>query len=593
MDARIGVIAVSAVLLGSVAPVEDARRNPEALAMLDPSRIAGLTCGQVGGDRLRARLAMASAFAAERPGPGRAATSFPLLPGVQGVAMPVTTRSDQARRYFQQGMTFAYGFNHAAAIQSFREAQRLDPACALCWWGEAVAHGPNINAPMDPAARAPALAALRKARAVKGKAPPLERALIDAAGTRYSRDPDADRAALDAAYADAMMDVARRFPEADDVALLAAEAAMDTTPWNYWAADKRTPNPRVGEAVRLVERVLARNPDHPQAAHLYIHLMENSADPRRAEVAADRLATPLVPGAGHLVHMPAHIYYRLGRFRDSVRTNVAAARADEAYLKAVGDDGLYRYGYYPHNVHFIVTSAQMAGDMGTAIREAQKLAAVLEPEVAVQIAWTQPIHAAPYLAYAQFAGADAVMDLPAADPRLPYVAGMRRYARAVALAREGDRSGAERELAALDRIRREANFSAMMEQGVPAPDLLRLAYVTAQGKIAFGGKDYAEAARLYREAAKIEDSIPYMEPPFWYYPVRQSLGAALYRAGEHEEARDAFRAALAQYPGNAWALYGLTITERKLGHKLEAAAAEQAFRRAWMGNASWLRMDRL
>ena len=592
MDAlKVGLLAVSAVLVGSLAPVKETRPSPEALAMLDPSRIGRLTCGQLGGDRLRARLAMASAFVGQTP--AKTAETFPMLPGAQGVSMPVTTKSDQARRYFHQGMTLAYGFNHAAAIGSFREAQRLDPACALCWWGEAVAHGPNINAPMDPAARASALAAVRKAEALKRKAPPLERALIEAAAMRYSDDPKADRAPLDTAYADAMMKAARQFRDADDVALLAAEAAMDTTPWNYWASDKKTPNPRIGEAVRLVERVSARNPDHPQAAHLYIHLMENSADPRRAEAAADRLARPLVPGAGHLVHMPAHIYYRLGRFGDSIRANVAAARADEAYLKTVGDDGLYRYGYYPHNVHFIVTSAQMAGDMGTAIREAQKLSAVLKPEIAAQIAWTQPIHAAPYLAYAQFAGPDAILDLPAADPRLPYVSAMRHYARAVALARMGDRSGAERELAALDAIRTGTDFSAMIEQGVPAPDLLRLAHLTGRGKIAFAQKRYDDAARLYREAAVVEDAIPYMEPPFWYYPVRQSLGAALYRDGKHDEARDAFRAALAQYPGNAWALYGLTLTERKLGHKLEAAAAEQAFRRAWFGNSNWLRMDRL
>lgn len=588
---KAGVLAASAVLLASVTPVQSARPTAEALAMLDPSRIAALSCGKGGASALPARLALASAFAAEMPqGDG---TAFPLMPGVPGGTMPVSTSSEQARRYFHQGLMLSYGFNHHAAIRSFREAQRLDPSCALCWWGEAVAHGPNINAPMNEAARAPALAALTKAQALKEKAAPFERALIEAAAARYSGGATADRAMLDAAYADAMLNAARRFPGEDDVALLAAEAAMDTSPWNYWQADKRTPNPRIGEAVRLVETVLNRNPAHPQAAHLYIHLLENSADPGKAEAAADALARPLVPGAGHLVHMPAHIYYRLGRFRDSIRSNVAAARADEAYLRIAGDDGLYRYGYYPHNVHFIVTSAQMAGDMPTAIREAKRLSSVLSPDIAAQIAWTQPIHAAPYLAHAQFASPDAVLGLPAADPRLPYVGAMRHYARALAMIRKGDRRGASRELAALEAIRTGTDFSAMVEQGVPAPDLLRLAHAAARGKIAFAEKRYGEAARLYREAAAIEDTIPYMEPPFWYYPVRQSLGAALFRAGRHAEAREAFRAALAQYPGNAWALYGLAVTERKLGHRLEAAAAESAFRRAWMGDPAWIRMDRL
>ena len=280
----------------------------------------------------------------------------------------------------------SYGFNHAAAIAAFREAQRIDPGCAMCWWGEAFAYGPNINAPMDAAGAKAALQAAARAKQLSRGGSRAERALIDAIGRRYSPDPLADRAALDKAYAEAMLDAARRFPDHDEIAVLAAEAAMDTHPWDYWEADKRTPKGHLGEAVRLVETVLRRNPDHPQASHLYIHLMENSADPRRAEAAADRLARPLVPGAGHLVHMPAHIYYRLGRYGDSIRANVAAARADEAYLRQSGDRGLYRYGYYPHNVHFIVTSAQMAGDLPTAVREARRLGNVLDPATAARVA---------------------------------------------------------------------------------------------------------------------------------------------------------------------------------------------------------------
>jgi hypothetical protein len=260
----------------------------------------------------------------------------PLYEGLASLNFPITTTRPEAGRYFSQGLAFAYGFNHAGALASFREAQRLDPECAMCWWGEAFAHGPNINAPMD----------------------------ADANAKRYSPDPQADRAALDATFADAMLAAAAAHPAHDDTALLAAEAAMNTRPWDYWTADKQ-PNQRIGEAVRLVETVLARSPAHPQAAHLYIHLMENGPDPRLAEAAADRLNVPLAPASGHLVHMPAHIYYRLGRWQDSIRANIAAARADEAWIRDSGDTGLVRYGYYPHNVHFIVTSAQMAGEMRT------------------------------------------------------------------------------------------------------------------------------------------------------------------------------------------------------------------------------------
>jgi hypothetical protein len=306
--------------------------------------------------------------------------TIPLYDDLTTSPFPVTTASAQAKRYFSQGLLLTYGFNHAGAVRSFREAQSLDPGCAICWWGEAVALGPNINAPMDDRDRSAALNAMDRAMALRESASPMEQALIEAVAKRYSRDPAADRTALDGAYADAMLDVARRFPADDDVAVLAAEAAMDTSPWNYWEADKKTPIGRSGEAVRLVEGVLARNPTHIQAEHLYIHLLEAS-DAARAEQAADLMARGLAPSAAHLVNMPSHIYVVRGRYRDSMRANVAAARADEAFIRSANDHSLVRYGYYPHNVHFIVASAQMAGDMDTAIDEVRKLRTLFDPDI--------------------------------------------------------------------------------------------------------------------------------------------------------------------------------------------------------------------
>lgn len=576
-------------LLSSFAP--GLSFSPTALAMLDPTALAASLCGgRNGQSALAQRLLLAAAVA------GPVSASFapiPLYKDLSGPRFPVTTSSEQARRYFNQGLLLTYGFNHAGAVRSFREAQRLDPRCALCWWGEAVALGPNINAPMDDRDRGPALAAMDRARVLRGHASPLEQGLIDAVAHRYSRDAKADRAALDGTYADAMLDVARRFPADDDVSVLAAEAVMDTSPWNYWQADKRTPVGRIGEAVRLIETVLARNPANIQAAHLYIHLMENSADPRRAEAAADRLARPLAPSAGHLVHMPAHIYYSVGRYGDSIRANVAAARSDEAFIKTSGDHSLVRYGYYPHNIHFIITSAQMAGDMRTAIREARRLRTLLDPDTSARIAWIQAIDAAPFLAMAQFATPEAILAMPPPDPRLPYAVAMRHYARAVAEAQRRNRAGFDRELSALGKLRLSGAFADMIEQGVPVPDLLSLAEAVARGRYAFALGRYDEAARLYREAAAFESKIPYQEPPYWYYPVSQSLGAALFRAGRHAEASQAFRTALLQSPRNGWALYGLAQSEQAQGHSLEAAAARQALQRDWLGDPRWLRMDRL
>jgi tetratricopeptide (TPR) repeat protein len=518
--------------------------------------------------------------------------TVPLYDGIGKVHFPITTSSSLAQRYFDQGLAFAYGFNHAAAIASFRQAQKVDPECALCFWGEAFAYGPNINAPMDPATNARAVGLTRYANWLARKATPEEQAVTAAMVRRYSPEANADRVALDAAYADAMLAAAAAHPANDDIALLAAEAAMDTTPWNYWTPDKQ-PQPRMADAVKLAETVYARNPDHPQAAHLYIHLMENGPDPKRAEIAADRLATPLTPTLGHLVHMPAHIYYRLGRWKDSMRVNIDAARADEEYIKKTNDKGFVRYGYYPHNVHFIVTSAQMAGDMGTAIREARKLSGLLDPTISSQIAWIQAVNAAPYFAAAQFAAPGQVLAMKSPDKRLPYPTAMRHYARAVAYANQRNKVGFELELAAMRAIREDGDLKPMIDQGVPAADLISLGETVARARWAYASGRYDDAVRLYREAVAIEAKVPYMEPPYWYDPVNQSLGAALFRAGRYDEARDAFTAALAQLPNDGWALYGLAASERKLGRPLQAAAAELALNKAWMGNRAWLRWDRL
>ncbi|WEK44546.1 MAG: hypothetical protein P0Y64_07095 [Candidatus Sphingomonas colombiensis] len=561
------------------------------LAALDPVRSAQSICGGARArDALKSHLITARQAAVPPSGQNMPVALFDDLSATR---LPLTTNNALAARYFNQGLMLSYGFNHAGAVRSFREAQRLDPGCALCWWGEAIALGPNINAPMEDRDRPAALAALARAKALRATGSPLEQALIEASAMRYSIDPAADRSALDAAYADAMLAVARRFPELDDVAVLAAEAAMNTTPWNYWEADKRTPVGRSAEAVRLTEAVLARNPVHPQANHLYIHLMENSADPRRAETAADRLATPLAPHAGHLVHMPAHIYQLLGRHADSIRVNVDAARADEAYIRAANDQGLVRYGYYPHNIHFIVTSAQMVGDMRTAIREARRLRAVLDPATSARIGWVQAIDAAPFLAMAQFAAPEAILAMPAPDPRLGYAAAMRHYARAVAHAARRDRAGFDREIAALEALRNAPAIADLVAQGVPAPDLIALAEKVARGRLAFAEGRFDAAAGHYRAAIAIERTIAYQEPPFWYYPVSQSLGAALLRAGKAEEASHAFRAALVQTPSNGWALYGLAQSEEARGARPEAAAARKALDRVWLGDRRWLNLSRL
>ena len=582
---RVALALASTTLFGISAPFE---YSAQQLSLLDPSARMASLCGGGKGGSMRDKLALSFAlFQAQTP------AGIRLYDGLGKVQFPISTQNQLVQRYFNQGIGFAYGFNHAAAIASFREGQRLDPTCAMCFWGEALAHGPNINAPITPDANLQALKALAKAQELSANATPTERALIMALGKRYSADPNAKRADLDAAFADAMLTVARFYPQHDDVSVLAAEAAMDTLPWNYWDAEKRNPQPRLGEAIRLVEAVLARNAEHPQAPHLYIHLMENGPDPKRAEAAADRLAAPLAGDAGHMVHMPAHIYYRLGRWKDSIRVNIDAARKDEAYIKEADDKGFVRYGYYPHNVHFIVTSAQMGGDLPTAIAEAKRLASIVDANTASQIAWIQAIYAAPYYATLQFAPSADVLELPEPDQRLAYVQGVRHYVRAVAYAQQKNDIGFDKEMRELTRVRQLEALKPMADQGMPAGDILGIAEHVARGRFASIRGRHLQAADHYRQALAIEDRISYMEPPWWYFPVSQSLGSALYRAGRYDEAQQAFTAALAKYPGNGWALYGLAASEQKLGRRAQAAAATAALNRAWMGDPKWLRMERL
>lgn len=569
----------------------DAAFSARQLDALDPGRTAARMCGGPKGEgQLLRTLAAAAGVAAPL---SAAAGRMPLYPDLDTGRLLPTTSSEAAMRYFRQGLTLTYSFNHAGAVRSFREGQREDPGCAMCFWGEALALGPNINAAMEEHDVPSALAALDRAKQLAATASPLEQALIAALAQRYSRDPGADRAALDAAYAEAMAQVAQRFPASDEVAVLAAEAIMDTTPWNYWMPDKVTPVGRSMEAVQLLETVMARNPGQVQASHLYVHLMENSRDPRLAEAAADRLAAAGLSNAGHLIHMPAHIYINVGRQADSMRVNLAAARADEAFIKESNDQSLFRYGYYPHNVHFIVMSAQLSGDMATAIREARRLRSVLDPATSARLAWIQAIDAAPFLAAAQFAGPETILAMAEPDARLPYPRAMRHYARALARIAQRDNAGFEAELAALEALKNDPGAAAMVAQGVPAPDLFTLATHVARGRQRYAQKDYAGAIAEYRKAIAIEATIPYQEPPYWYFPVRQSLGAALLAAGQAEEASESFRGALVQAPKNAWALYGLSESEAAQGHRLEAAAARAALKQAWLGDRRWLRLDRL
>ncbi|MDM0079024.1 hypothetical protein QTI17_00325 [Variovorax sp. J31P179] len=532
---------------------------------------------------LKALVRVKSETAPFQPVPMQAAGgTVPLYANLGTLAFPISTRNPKAQAYFNQGMRLSFGFNHAEAQRAFQAAQQLDPDCAMCFWGEALVLGPNINVPMMPEANAPALAALARAVALKGRTSELEQMLIGALEKRYAADAPPDRSALDGAYADAMKAVAARFPTDDTLQVLYAEAAMDTQPWDYWQAGGAEPKGRGADIVATLETVLKRNSTHPGAIHLYIHAVEASAQPDRALPYAKRLGA-LVPGAGHLVHMPAHIYYRVGLYRDSLEANRRAIQVDEAYFKTSPSDPLYKAAYYPHNIHFVMVSAQMGGDGGTAVDAAAKLDASVPAELVKMFPILQPIKAAHYTTRAQFSDPDTILRLAPPSDDVVLVSTMYHYARATAYAQRKDKAGAQREIDAIAAIERTADFKPFEPWGLPAKEIVRTAGLVAAGRLADATGDLDAAAKAYTEAVAIEDALAYTEPPYWYYPVRQSLGSVRLRQGKLDEAEQAFRDSLARVRNNGWALAGLAEVERRKGDANAERAAREAYRRAWFG----------
>src|SRR6266700_1219311 len=398
---------------------------------------------------------------AAMPAPAFADSDPPLWDGLGSLTYKITTSNPQAQAYFDQGLRLAYAFNHGEAQRAFRKAQKLDPACAMCFWGEALVLGPNINLPMQEDAVAPAFAAAQKAKALADKSSPREQALIAAISARYVDDTKADRKPLDATYAAAMSEAAGKFPDDNQIAVLYAESVMYLSPWNYWQPGGHEPNPQSAPIVSTLERVLARDPTHPGAMHYYIHAVEASDRPERAEPHADRLRGA-IPGAGHLVHMPSHIYFRVGRYLDALSDNKTAVAVDEKYLTATAAPmGVYRLGYYPNHVHFVMASAQMAGDGPVVIAAAEKLRGLIPDEVARAIAITQPVKAAPYFAHAQFSPPDTVLALPDPGDVLPYVKAMWHYARGIAHTARGDFTAAASEVNAIETLERNGDFALL------------------------------------------------------------------------------------------------------------------------------------
>lgn len=500
------------------------------------------------------------------------------------------TANEQAQAFFNQGLVHAYGFNHLEALRAFRHAQQLDPDCAMCFWGEAYVLGPNLNLPMEEGALPVARAAVAKAVEKAAKSNPKEQALAAAMLVRYSG--PGERAALDRKYADAMPGVAKSFPDDPDIATLGAEALMLLSPWDYWTDGGRTGKEHTREALRLLEAALAKNPDHIAAIHFYIHLVEASDRPQRAEPYADRLRGA-VPGAGHLVHMPSHIYLRLGRYKDAIDLNRDAAESDERYIAAnPGVRGPYVAMYYPHNVHFHMTAALMAGQGRAALQSAERLARLISDEEAIAIAPAQPIKQAPYFIHAQFSDPQTILALPQPNEKLPFVVAGWRYTRGIAQALLGSASAAEAEADEIHKLAGE-DLSALEQSSVPAKGILTIAENVVRAKAAMARGDQESARKLAESAVKAQNELPYMEPPYWYVPVDQTLGAILLKGGDAQAAAAAFKQACTKAPNSAWAIYGLMRAEAAAGNPSAADDARRRLNEALAGGTQEPSLDRM
>ena len=492
----------------------------------------------------------------------------------------ISSKSPRARRYFDQGLRLVYAFNHDEAKRAFEEAARADPGCAICFWGVALTLGPNINLPAMADRAAAADEAVRAAEALAPKASPVERALIGALRKRYSNPPASDPAAqtlLDTGYANAMREVAHRFPGDLDVQTLFAESLMDLRPWDHWTSDGQ-PQPGTLEIVRTLERVLAKNRRHPGANHYYIHAVEASKEPGRAAASAKRLEA-MMPGAGHIVHMPSHIYIRTGRYEEASAANRRAIVADVKSVAKAEHSMLYQM-YVSHNHQFLWATAMLQGRRAESLESARGCVAASPVEMLRATPGFDILLTYPWMTLVRFGRWDEALKEAAPPDDFPFATAMWHYARGAAFTGKGDADAARKEKAELDRLAATIPETAT-ESLNPARDLLSIASKVLEGRILARAGDRAGAAKVLAEAVAIQDRLHYAEPPDWYYPVRQPLGAVLLADGRAKEAEAVYREDLERTPNNGWSLAGLAEALKAQGRAEAEARARKEFAKAW------------
>jgi len=514
-----------------------------------------------------------------QPTTARPDTVTPLYDNLGSLHHAITTKSQVAQQYFDQGLRLTYGFNHEEAIKSFKEGIRQDSTCAMCYWGVAYALGPNINLPMDTSAALPASEAVEKAMKYSASATPGEQAYIAALTKRYSRDAASPRAPLDSAWANAIGKVSRRYPADDDAAALYGEALMDLRPWNYWTNGGRPKAASTLEALRVLEPVVKRSPDHPGACHYYIHAIEASNDAAKALACAERLGT-LMPGAGHLVHMPSHIYIRLGRWDVAAERNVHAVHADQQYISERQPTGVYPIAYYPHNYHMMWYALNMLGRGDDALEAARGVVKNVPVEVVRQAPPLEYFSPTVLYTLARFSRWYDILREPAPDKDLRYTTAIWHYTRGLAYTGKGQLDSAAAEHTKLVATTKEISADAAANLN-SVQSLLAIARSHLEGEMAARKGHFNEAVKHLRDAVAGEDDLTYDEPPPWYLPMRQRLGIVLLDAGRPRDAEKVFREDLVRRPENGWSLRGLSQSFTAQKRTQEASAVEAKFKKAW------------
>jgi tetratricopeptide (TPR) repeat protein len=502
-----------------------------------------------------------------------------ILPGLGNLHYPVTTTSLKAQEFFEQGLRLVYAFNHWEAIQAFREAIRLDPEFAMGYWGLSLAYGPNLNDVNPKDRERIAFESIQKAREKNARISQVEKDMIEAMAARYDGKAYDNRDSLNQAYAAAMIDLAKRYPNDAEAQTLCADAIMNTMPWDYWNSDG-TPKPATAQAKQLLEATIKLFPNHPGAHHLYIHLVEASSSPEQALTSAKVLETAM-PGAGHIVHMPAHIYLRTGQYTRAIELNQQAAKVDEEYLSGSDNRGMYRFSYYPHNVDFISFGSYMEGRSNLGIQTALKLAYKGASITDSNPAWAQYLLVEPLVAFTRFGKWNDILSLPEPDPNLIHATIMWRFARGMALTRTGKPGLAEFELNKLDSLSQLDTLKNMYFSFNPVANIVKIPASLLRGEVLLAQKKTEEGIAALNEALAAELNLRYNEPPDWKIPVRHYLGAALLDLGRYADAEAVYLADLKTNPDNGWSLIGLQQCQTKLGKKSDVVSTAKRYTKAW------------